>query len=570
MQETQKQINRSEDIENDAQRDDGNNLTQPLLSTPPILSKDSILVKTLSFGLNGLFTSAYIVANGKLLAVLGSEGSGAAALISPYQSVILGTSIGFIYGIGFEVAPLIARKEYKEAGELTRATWVMAFGLGALSSAAMLATRGIFPLLFEQNTAKAATDFFTGCAIGNIPMLLLVTNVQVAFQEGDWLVPPVTAGLLFGGATTASYLLAFPGELGSFGIGLGGSVAQLVVCSGMQAWFLRSHYKKYDFYKLSGIPQFKEKIKSLLSSGWKLSVQRLTEWGNLTAITTILGIEDNNSLKATSPSAQYIALLAASFQGIAQATGMLIAKNAGAKNKALQDGNEQEARELQENNVHILLKSNGSAILISGGIAISFYFAREPLSKFFLSNETSPEVVELSETLLWANMIGLIPDAVRIVTSGALRGWKDIVQPTAISLLTMTVIGVPLGFGAGKAFSGEDSENSEAAWMFYLRDITMFISAIIIAERCRRRVFFDNANMSPSVEPQQVFINREHASSLAINQTTTTITPSFPSIQGNGFTFFSSGKKQEQGLLDSEERLNVHEEKTDHFGCTVL
>jgi Na+-driven multidrug efflux pump len=471
----------------------------PLMDTtspPPSQLKDSVLVKTLSFGLNGFFFSAYIVANSKLIALLGEEQSGAGAIVSPYQSVLLGTSVGIVLSIGLELGPYVGKKDYTGAGDAIRTAWILTVTSGALSSAAMLATRAIFPLLFETQTARAGSDFFTGCSIGNIPMLMLVTNSQIAYQEGDWFIPGAVGFLLFASAVPLSYALAFPADMGAFGIGLGGSIAQVLVCTGLQSWFTRPSYKKYNFHQLTSIPEFGEKMKKLLSLGWKLSAQRLTEWANLVCITTVIGVINNDALKAASPATQYVSLLAASLQGIAQATGMTITKNNGARDKALsQQFSEEEAEKWHKANIRTIVQNNIVAISINGCIAISFYFARQPLAKFFLADGTDSDIQKLAETLLWINMVGLIPDAARIVSGGALRSGKDIMYPTMVSFLLMIVVGVPAGWGLGKAANG-DGINSEAAWLFNARNITMCMAAFMVALRCQRNIAAERLEIS--------------------------------------------------------------------------
>ncbi|WP_218814903.1 MATE family efflux transporter [Rickettsiella endosymbiont of Dermanyssus gallinae] len=289
----------------------------------------------------------------------------------------------------------------------------------------------------------------------------------VSSNEGHWFIPPGVAAVLFGSTTALSYLLAFKADLGALGIGLGGSLAQIGVCTGLKLWFLQDSYQKYQLYQKLDAP-LKEILIKLLSSGWKLSLQRLSEWGNLMLIATVIGMHSNKDLKASNPSIQYIGLIAASLQGIAQATGMLLVRNKRKQDKALERKDTTEAMQWNHRNKMTIIQSNAIALLINGSIASTFYFCREPLANFFLDDAEDHETHILAETLLWVNMLGLLPDSIRIISAGALRGWGDILWPTMISLLTMIMVGVPLGYGAGEFFSGDAAENNEATWMFYM------------------------------------------------------------------------------------------------------
>lgn len=457
--------------------------------------KDSILIRTVSFGLNGFFLAAHLATNSKFLALLGPEGAGAGALVSTYQSVVVGGSIGILLSTGLVMGPHVGKQEYKQAGYIAKTAWVLTAGLGACASGVLIATRGIFPLIFDAKTAKMASDFFTGYSIGTIPLLMLITGPQIAFQAGDWFIPPATMFAFFASSGFSSYFLAFNAKLGAFGVGLGGSISSLAVMAALKTWFLRENYKQFSLFNRF-IPGFKSNLGKLLGTGWKLSLQRLSEWSNLMLITTLIGINSERALKATHPGDVYIILLATTMQGIAQGAGMLITKNRGALDKALENGNVSEAIEWHHKNKLTFIQNNVFSMLASAAIGGSFYFAREPLTTFFLSADASDEVKELAQTLFWINLVGLIPDAVRIASAGTLRGWQDILYPTLVSLLMMVVIGVPAGYGLGKAFGNEPQ------FLFYMRDLTMLISAAIIVHRFSRKYSEDAKKLSASIKEE--------------------------------------------------------------------
>ncbi|HSW80289.1 MAG TPA: MATE family efflux transporter [Candidatus Saccharimonadales bacterium] len=470
----------------------------------PIPLKDRVLIRTGSFGLNSLFLASYFAATGKFLAMLGTEGAGAAAgaITTPFQAVFLGTNVGILLATGFAIGPPIGAKDYKKAGHIAKASWALTAGLGTISSAAMFAIPSVLPLLFEKQTAKIAGDFFYGYALIGIPTLMLITSPQIAFQASDWYVPPVAsfAFMVIGGI--ASYSLAFPAGLGALGVGLGGTIGGSLTCIPLQAWFTKKHYKEYELYQRP-IADWGDHTKNLLKSGWKLSAQRLTEWGNLAIITTIIGASSNKALTASQPSNQYIGLLAITIQGFAQATGMIISRNKGAINEAtekfLQSHEESyafEAQKLHKNNVYTLTQNNIASVLLSGVIATSFYFGREPLAQFFLPSPIDSEITDAAETLLWINMIGLIPDAIRLVSGGALRSWNDILYPTIVGLITMTMLGIMAGWGFSKLFDLDEAES-----MFWARNIAMAVASCFIVNRCHSQIKKDDLAL-PKLEAE--------------------------------------------------------------------
>lgn len=286
--------------------------------------------KVSMFGLNGLFFSLHVVANGELVTLLESEGSSASSLILSYLSVILGASIGFVLATGLHFSPLVGKQDYKKAGNVAKTAAVLSLGFGFTSSALMLAARGIFPHFFHSHTAHIAADFLSGYAIGIAPLLLTYEAIQIAFVCGDWFIPPLSMTVIFSLSLPLSYWLGFTMHLDAFGIGLGGSIGNILVATVMAAWFSKAKYHEYQFYTL-GIVDFKKTLLSMLNVGWKLAFNRLTEWLNLFLISIVVGTHSNSALGALNaamlPQVQFAMLS----QGFSQATGMLMVKNNGAK-----------------------------------------------------------------------------------------------------------------------------------------------------------------------------------------------------------------------------------------------
>ncbi len=452
--------------------------------------KDSVLVKTIAFGLNGFFFAAHLVLNGKLLASYDSEnGAGASSLMSTYQSVVIGSSVGFLLGTGLDFGSADGKQDYLTAGHIARTSGVLATSLGGISIALMLATRGLFPVIFNTGVAKIASDFFTGYSVGAIPLLFLIVGPQIAFQAGDWYVPPATMFSVFSVGGIASYLLGFTADLGALGIGLGGSIGSSLTFLTLLKWFTREKYARYQLYSPDKINDFQSKMKSLLSSGWKLSFQRLTEWGNLFIITIIVGAKNNNALTALNAGLLYLILFGTAEQGLAQAAGMIITKNKGAINKAIEEKMNNEIIEYHKDNVKTVVRSNLLGVMLNSVIFGSFYAAREPLTAFFLSSDGDQS---LAEDLFTASMLGLIPDALRIIGAGALRGWKDLLYPTIVSFVMMTIVGISVAYGIGDALDQDDGK-----LMLYIRNISMLVSAAIILKRCHTKIQSDKAELMP-------------------------------------------------------------------------
>lgn len=463
---------------------DTNNANQQgarkLVSATKVDWRDSIVLKTAMFGLNGFFLGVHRLINGKFLVWLGSSGSAASSVVTTTQTIILGTSLSFLLGTGLDFGSAAGKKEYKKCGDIARTGVVLAGVLGLFSTCALLAATAIFPLMFEKDTSKIASNFFFGYVTSCVPQLFLVIGSQVSFQSKDLYTPPLSMLGMCMVSALFSYLLGFTANLGAFGIGLGGTIGSLCSCLALGLWFLLSaKYKKYELFSTWRIELFTIKMKSLLRTGWKLASQRFTEWGNLSAITTILGAESGgkNNLIVINPGILYLNVAFPLIQGFAQSVGMMMARNHGTTQRALQDNDMTAVEIAYKHNIQAIIRSNVFGFLLSVVLLIIFYCARTPLAGFFLPSNIEPQLITLAEHLLWVNIAGLLPDSIRITTSGAFRAWDDMLFPTIISTVCMSVVGIPVGYGFGILY------NQPTEMMVYLRNITIFLSLLFMLRK---------------------------------------------------------------------------------------
>src|SRR3990167_5373704 len=82
---------------------------------------------------------------------------------------------------------------------------------------------------------------------------------------------------------------------------------------------------------------------------------------------------------------------------------------------------------------------------------------------------------ETAETVLWISGLGLIADTLRIVSGNLLITWDKILFPSIMSLLTMTIIGIPLGYLSGM----HKDDESAVIPMFAVRTGMIFLAALI-------------------------------------------------------------------------------------------
>lgn len=465
---------------------------------PPTL-KDSILIRSSSVAVQSALLAIHLAINAKLLSMLSSDASAVGSLTSPFQTVVLGSATGCLLATGIEIGDSVAENKFEEAGQLAKASWILALGLGIISTGAMISTKWLFPLLTsDQIAATLASDFFLGYAAGAIPGLMVMTTPQISFQAGEWYVPAVAGIAFYIPAAFLSYALAFSAGMGALGVGLGGSITAWVVTACMQVWLTRKFYAPYKLYEMS-LPNLKPNLKRLWKTGRQIVLQRLTEWGNIFAITSVVA-QDSAALAATTPFVQCSAIIALSMQGLAQASTMLILKNKGTANNLLKANSLNESLSWFKKNRSTLLKNNIAGALVSAAAVGVTYAARESISNFFLSDSADADVRTMAQKFLWLGVIGSIPDSVRIISLGSLRSWKDVVIPTLICSVLMTAIAVPAGYKLSK-----DEKNWE--YMLIFRNIFIMLSALFVAYRCHEKLNNDEASMVRSPAGDAIDIN---------------------------------------------------------------
>lgn len=503
-------------------------------------SEYSIFIKSGSVAANSLMLALHLGANAKMLSMLSEDGDAAGSVVTTFQTVVLGSATGCLLSTGIEMGKLVGTDQLEDAGQMAKASWVLTLILGTASTVLMLGTPLVFPHVFKKEVANLSSDFFLGYAIGGIPELMMMTSPQIAFQAGDWYIPVAAGFVAYIPSIALSYLFGFPLKMGAFGIGLGGSVAAYLSTAGIQAWLTRSNYADFELYHRN-FTNLRENLIKLLSTGGQLAFQRLTEWGNLFALTLVLGSGPDNVLSASEPAIQYAAIVALWLQGLAHASTMLIIKNKALMTKAHGEGDSATVKAAHDSNVKILLGNNLIGALLCAAFGGITYFNRKEMTGFFLSDEADQDTKELAAKFTWISSLGLIPDALRIISLGSLRSWNDVFWPTFQCLLVMTAMGIPIGYGISDA---ED----DWSYMFVARDLAMLISAAIVGYKCKQRLSVDEDKMVKLIDVEQSGSPSNSSSSKrtlcpslsnCFNKTKDSIVNSSTSIQSNDYQTFT-------------------------------
>lgn len=450
---------------------------------------------TVSFGIRGVIVALHYAGNGLIMSSLGHNEAAASSLIATLQGLTIGASSGFMLSTGIQLGSALAEKDLKKQSAVIKTSWAMALFFSLLTSAACLSTEVTFPLVVDREVAIAASTYLKYFAMAAFPDLLIITNAQIIFQKEkkSW-IPLATSIAYRMPALGLSYAFGKTLGWGSMGVALGSVISGWLNIIAFQRWFSREAYQAMDLYKLP-IPDFSTHCKKFLSSGWKLSMQRITEWGNLAILTQIIGAWSSEDLVAEQASIFMINLCALIAQGGAQAAMLIAKRDVKEMQLALQDVSEA-GRDVRLSRADYLRKKNrvtfyGSTLAgvsLSMLVGTGLYLAKGPILDWYSPDHEPESVLKQGSALLLVNFLGLLPDASRIISAGMLRSWDELVLPMLVSLVAMSLIGIPAGAGWGLA------EDKDSVPLFIIRAMTICLSAAVNLYRVMGHLRQDDAD----------------------------------------------------------------------------
>ena len=365
------------------------------------------------------------------------------------------------------------------AGSVIKTSWLVGSVINLLAAGAYVGTRGYARYFVTAPVAQVVSDYFTTFAIGGFGETMGGNSgiIIAQVEKNIWLGLLITAAYR-GPALGLGYYFAVNLGLEATGLGYGTAVAGVTTVLLTQFLFSRKPYKDCALYNCQ-IPNFKEYLNSFLNGGWKLALQRTTEWGNLSATAVSISAIDGIALRCLNPAIQANLFVGLSLQGIGQAAMMFLVHDIEAQKKCYEEFSETFSRtKLDEfynsiqRNRSTFYKNNLTGFIVAAIMGGVSYALRKKIIGVFLGTDLSENEQNLSEAFfLWMTICYVI-DSLRIVSGGILRGWGDLLYPTLVSLGIMTVVGVPAGVGLSYL------NNQQTISFFYVRAATIVLATM--------------------------------------------------------------------------------------------
>ena len=448
------------------------------------------VARIISMGASSMLVAVHLIGNNVILASLGEAEQSAVSLITSIQNVSSGIIFGILLNTGVEIGPAMANKNNKQIGAIIKTSWAIGISSGLVLTGVLLLLPKILPHVVSLDTAEATSSFFNMFAIGGSiaePLIasngIIISLLERNLDGRSWKSWGIQLGSMISYRAPAlglGYVLAKRVGMGPAGVGLGTSIAAISALIGTQVWFSRNAYKEYELYVMR-IPDFKSRLKSFLAGGWRLSLRRLSEWGNLAAISLLIGSWSNSALRSFSPFSQANTLIGLGLQGMSQGAMVFIGRDAAKQRQSYEEFKKtfsieklEEYSTLLNKNRIAFHKNNLAGLVLTILLSGIIYLARNPIIQLFISSKEASDDYDLAECFLMYGLIGLFPDALRIISSGVLGAWNDILYPTIASIIAMTAFGVGLG---GIVVWKENKNNLLP--LLWFRIAGMFVSALI-------------------------------------------------------------------------------------------
>lgn len=410
------------------------------------------------------------------------------SLIGAYQSMARNVGSGVLGVVGNELGKKIGAEDYDGASKVVIQGYLLTFFLTLFSSVAFLATPWLFKFLVEDETAAVASDYFIWSTIGNWPTLALSTVSPIAFQDGDWLSPLLSAALFRGSVCALSYTLPFTANLGTKGMGIANGIAPWVPYLLMEFHLRRkkSFNEKFNRYPLTRkniVYAFQNGFGKFVVTGLQMGTQKFTEFGNALLLTFALRI--SALLIVINASLIVSGILSMFAQGCGMGGNMLLSEKHGELSAILKKINEnpdvniaeaiQEARGIQEKVKKIIIKSLFFAgALPNGAFAVLLFFIKSYIVNIFVPEDMIEER-QKSETAMWIMGVGLFFDSFRIISGNLLNTWDKYVVQNMVALVLMSGIGI---YGTQYAVKKLHQEDREVEIMLAVRAMMILICSI--------------------------------------------------------------------------------------------
>ncbi len=447
---------------------------------------------SVTLSLSSLNTVLQGIVNGIAVRHLSYNEMAAIPLAMASVAQINGLVQGTLYPTCVFVGELKGAQEKAKIGEIIAQGWWIG---GALSLPTGLLLRNVSAFLnafgISEEVSQAAQEYCHAISYGLMPLFLGTSDLL--FAQGNKQPQIILAVNIVNAvlSMTLSYALAlgafgFP-RLGIAGLGYGITLSAWLSFIGLRLYYKSS--RQYDELKLFDLhlPNLKD-ISTLFKVGLPIGLNNVFASVNAVILSLLAGKLGKEVSVAQEVSSIPLSTFNILLMGLVPAINVEVSNAMGELKAALECHEEALIKSLQQNVKHL-----GNAGLIIG-LALAccacllFTGFSKQISEILLdtSQDIPKETLQLTQSLLFINSVGLIIDTLNSISTSNLLSMQD----TLFALL-LNAGGGLLGLSTGAYLS---QVNKKAEWLFISQVLGSLIAALAITHRWLKKSNFNQNN----------------------------------------------------------------------------
>lgn len=394
--------------------------------------------------------------------------------------IIFALAIGFTLGLTPLVGELFAQNRKEEVAGYLQNSIVLYLTMGVIFVALLLAAVPLMHYLGQpEEVVEVAIPYFKYLAWSVLPFMLFASFKQFLEGIGNTKVAMTIVVISNALNILLNWVFIFgkfgAPELGAAGAGLSTLIARSVTPVMMIAYFLskkefRSYFDYFSWRKMMGLSREGNRYcKELFRVGLPIA-GHLTLENSAFCITSLMmgwiGTVEIAANQITTTMANVAFMMVV---GIGSATTILTSHAYGARDRA---------------QIKAVSRASYTVGLAWNTItALSFILLRNHIPLLFTND---PEVVRTAGMLLICCGLFQFSDGLQCISTGLLRGIKDVAVILRIALVAYVIINVPLGY----LLCFVVGWGAPALWVGFIAGLT--IAAVLLIRRFRRQLSSDD------------------------------------------------------------------------------
>lgn len=394
--------------------------------------------------------------------------------------IIFALAIGFTLGLTPLVGELFAQNRKEEVAGYLQNSIVLYLTMGVIFVALLLAAVPLMHYLGQpEEVVEVAIPYFKYLAWSVLPFMLFASFKQFLEGIGNTKVAMTIVVISNALNILLNWVFIFgkfgAPELGAAGAGLSTLIARALTPVMMIAYFLskkefRSYFDYFSWRKMMGLSREGNRYcKELFRVGLPIA-GHLTLENSAFCITSLMmgwiGTVEIAANQITTTMANVAFMMVV---GIGSATTILTSHAYGARDRA---------------QIKAVSRASYTVGLAWNTItALSFILLRNHIPLLFTDD---PEVVRTAATLLVCCGLFQFSDGLQCISTGLLRGIKDVAVILRIALVAYVIINVPLGY----LLCFVVGWGAPALWVGFIAGLT--IAAVLLIRRFRRQLSSDD------------------------------------------------------------------------------